>query len=190
MPEMAVLLYIVNLCVRDRCLTMRAPVDDALTTVDETLLVKALKNVTYCAAAALVEGEAFTGPVAGGAHLLKLGDDTSAVLLLPSPSALEEAIASEVFFGKTFLAHCFNDLRLGCDGGVVGAGEPEGAVARHSLVTDKDILKGVVKRVAHVELSCDVWRGNNYGIMFFAVVDFGGEIALLCPHSVESVFKL
>jgi hypothetical protein len=64
-PEMAVLLNVINLCVRDRGLAVRTPVDDSLTAIDETLLVESLKNVANCAAAALVEGEALTGPVAG-----------------------------------------------------------------------------------------------------------------------------
>jgi hypothetical protein len=72
MPKMAVLLNVVNLGVRDRGFTVRAPVDDTLTAVNETLLVKALENVANSAAAALVKGEALTGPVAGGAHLLEL----------------------------------------------------------------------------------------------------------------------
>jgi hypothetical protein len=188
-PEMTILLYVINLGIRDRGLAMRTPVDDALTAVDETLLIEALENIANSAAAALIKGKALTGPVAGGAHLFELRNDTSAVLLLPSPSALKEAVTAEVFLGKTFLAHRFNDLSLGCNGGMVGAGKPEGAEARHSLVTDENILKSVVKCVAHMELTGDVWRGNNYRIMFFAVVDFGGEITLLCPHSVESVFK-
>ena len=55
------------------------------------------------------------------------------------------------------------NLYLSCDTGMVGSGNPKGVKALHSLVTNENVLKGLVKGVAHVELSCDVGRGDHYG---------------------------
>ena len=188
-PEMAVLLLVVHLGVGDGGLAVGAPVDDALAAVDQTLLVEAAEDLADGLGAALVQGEALTAPVAGGAHLLQLGNDAVAVLLLPLPGALQELLTAEVFLGQTFLAHGLHDLGLGGDGGVVGAGEPQGGVARHTLVADQDILEGVVQGVTHVELARNVGRRDDDGVGLLVGIAVGGEIALVHPILVDPVLK-
>ena len=168
---------------------MGAPVDDALAAVDQTLLVEAAEDLADGLGAALVQSEALTAPVAGGAHLLQLGNDAVAVLLLPSPSALQELFTAKVLLGQPFLAHGLHDLGLGGDGGVVGAGEPQGGVARHTLISDQNILEGIVQSVAHVELTRDVGRRNDNGVGLLVRVTVGLEIALVHPVLIDPVLK-
>jgi predicted methyltransferase MtxX (methanogen marker protein 4) len=43
--------------------------------------------------------------------------------------------------------------------------------------------------VTHVELTGDVRRGNNDGVMFLGVVDGGSEEFLLAPVGIDASFK-
>ena len=78
---------------------MRAPVDNALAAVDKPFFIKVAEHLVDRLAAALIEREALTVPVAGRAHFLKLFDNSAAVLRFPRPSALQEFFAADVLFG-------------------------------------------------------------------------------------------
>ena len=62
------------------------------------------------------------------------------LFFLPCPCTLEEAFATQHILSQTLFAHRLDDLRLGGDGCVVGAGEPKRAEAAHALVADEDVL--------------------------------------------------
>ena len=96
---------------------MRAPVDDALTAVDEPLIVQLLENVVDGLVAALIHREAQAIPVAGGAELFELLDNPAAVLILPCPGALQELFAADFFLCDALFAHGLYDLRLRCAAG-------------------------------------------------------------------------
>ena len=72
---------------------------------------------------------------------------------------------------------------------MVGAGQPEGAVALHALEPDERILIGLVERMAHVQLSRYVGRGHHYGEGDFIVVPLSAEAPLLLPLLVNFVLK-
>ena len=84
-PEIAVVLFIFNLGVGNRGLTVRTPVDDPFAPVNQSLFIEITENLTDSLRAAFVKREAFSFPVAGGAHFLKLFDNSSAVLCFPFP---------------------------------------------------------------------------------------------------------
>ena len=88
MPEMACLLLVLYLCVRDRGLADRTPVDDTGSLIDIALLMQAQEYLLYGLGAALVHGEALSVPVAGGANLLQLIYDGAAILFPPLPGSL------------------------------------------------------------------------------------------------------
>ena len=88
MPEMACLLLVLYLCVRDRGLANRTPVDDTGSLIDIALLMQAQEYLLYGLGAALVHGEALSVPVAGGANLLQLIYDGAAILFPPLPGSL------------------------------------------------------------------------------------------------------
>ena len=87
-PEMTCLLLMLYLCVRDRGLADRTPVDDTGALVDIALLMQAQEYLLYGLGAALVHGEALSVPVAGGANLLQLIYDGAAILFPPLPGSL------------------------------------------------------------------------------------------------------
>ena len=67
---------------------------------------------------------------------------------------------------------------------------PECIVALHSLVSDKDILHGVVKGMSHVQLSCDVWWWHHDCEWFFAAVYLSMEVAVVFPLFVKTVLDV
>jgi hypothetical protein len=93
------LFAVFHLEVRDGGLEARRPVDQARTTVDQSLFVEVDKGLPYCPAQPIVEGEAFPAPVAGRAEAADLVRDDAAVLVLPFPGALDEFLAPEFLAG-------------------------------------------------------------------------------------------
>ena len=47
------------------------------------------------------------------------------------------------------------------------ARKPQGAVSLQSLQPGQYVLKGLVQRMSHVKLSCNVWRRHHNGKRFF-----------------------
>ena len=66
---------------------------------------------------------------------------------------------------------------------------PEGIVALHALEPDQDVLHGIVQGVAHVELPCDVRRGNHDGEGFPVVVHLRAEILPVQPFLIQPVLQ-
>ena len=190
MPEAAVLLLVLDLGVGDGGAAVGAPVDDALTAVDETFLVEVAEDLPDSLGTALVQREALPLPVTGRAHLLELLDDAAAVLGLPLPGALEELLPAEILLGDSLFAEGLDDLCLGGDGRVVRTGDPQRVIALHAVVADEDVLKCIVKGVAHVELPGDVWGRNDDGVGSLGLVKVSVEIISLEPEVIDAVFKL
>ncbi len=190
MPEVAGLLHVLDLGVGERGGAVRAPVDDAVALVDETLLIHVDKGLAHGLGAGVVHGEALARPVAAGAEGLELLDYPVAELVLPGPDLVQEALAAQVKAGLALIAQLLLDLYLRGDAGVVIAGQPEGGVAVHALVADEDVLDGLVKGVAQVELAGDVgWRDDD-GEGLLLGIALGVEVVSLEPHVVDLLFDL
>ena len=162
MVEAAVLILVFYLCIGNRSHAGRTPVDHTVSAVNKSFIIKLDKNLFDSLAAAFIKSKTLFCPIAGRAELFKLFADSAAVGIIPFPRALQKALSAEVFLGNSLFTHRFNDLRFGSDRCVVGAGEPKRIVSRHSLITHKNILQGVIKRVSHMELTCDIGRGHYY----------------------------
>ena len=187
-PEAALLVLILHLGVGDAGLAVGAPVDDALAAVDQVLIVQILKDLQNRLAAALVHGEALAVPVAGAAQLLQLAHDAVAVLVLPGPGALQEAVAAQHLLGQALFLHLGHNLGLGGDGSMVGAGHPQSGVALHALVADQDVLPGLVHGMTHVQLASHVRRRHHDGVGLFALIRLGVEVAAIQPEGINVVF--
>ena len=70
---------------------------------------------------------------------------------------------------------------------MVGSRNPQRIVALHSLVTDQDILQGIVQRVSHVQLSCNIGRRHDNRERFFTPIHLCMEILFLQPLSVNTI---
>ena len=189
-PEVAVLLGVLHLGVRDGGVAVGAPVDHPVAPVDQALVIQPDEHLAHGVRAALVHGKALPLPVAAAAQLFQLADDAAAVAVLPVPGPLQEAVPAHHLLGQALFGHGFHHLGLGGDGGVVGAGHPQGGVALHPLLPDQDVLHGVVHRVAHVQLAGDVGGRHDDGIGLFVRVGLGVEIAALLPELVDPVLHL
>ena len=87
-----------------------------------------------------------------------------------------------------FFLQLLDDLDLGSDTCVVSAGLPQCVVALHSLITDQDILHGVVQCMPHVELSCDIWGRDHDSEGSLTVIYLRMEILFVKPLLIQSVF--
>ena len=187
MPEMTGLLLILYLGVRDGGITYGTPVDDTGALVDVTFLMHLYEYFGNCLVAALIHGKTLSVPVTGGAHLLQLGNDTSAVLFLPLPGSLQELLTPQVMLVDALLLQLLDNLNLGCDGSMVCAGLPECIIALHSFKTNQDILHGIIQRMPHVQLSCNIWRGNHDSEGGLGVIHLRMKILLIQPFLIQSV---
>ena len=87
-----------------------------------------------------------------------------------------------------FFLQLLDDLDLGSDTCMVGAGLPQCVVALHSLITDQDILHGVVQCMPHVELSCDIWGRDHDSEGSLTVIYLRMKILFVKPLLIQSVF--
>ena len=190
-PQVAGLVHVLHLGVRQGGDAVGAPVDDAAALVDQALVVQLAEGLPHGLGAALVHGEAGAAPVAGDAHLLLLLHNAVAVLLLPLPHPLEELLPAQVVAGQALLgAQLLLHLDLGGDAGVVRAGDPQGGVALHPLEAGQDVLKGAVQGVAHVELACDIGGRHDDGKGLFLGIRVPVEAVVVLPHLVDAGLHL
>ena len=87
-----------------------------------------------------------------------------------------------------FFLQLLDDLDLGSDTCMVGAGLPQCVVALHSLITDQNILHGVVQCMPHVELSCDIWGRDHDSEGSLTVIYLRMKILFVKPLLIQSVF--
>ena len=87
-----------------------------------------------------------------------------------------------------FFLQLLDDLDLGSNTCMVGAGLPQCVVALHSLIADQDILHGVVQCMPHVELSCDIWRRDHDSEGSLTVIYLRMKILFVKPLLIQSVF--
>ena len=169
---------------------MRTPVDYTLATIDKPLIVKIDENLFNGLAAALVHCETLSVPVAGGTHFLELFDDSATELFFPLPCSFEKALTSDIFLCDTLFTHGFNDFSLSCNRCVIRSGKPQSVIALHSSVTDKNILKCVVKCMTHVKLAGDVRRRYNYSIRLLLRIALCVKVLSVEPEFIYSVLNV
>ena len=95
-PKMALLVSVLCLIVRDRSLTMRAPVYDTLSAINELVMIPVNKDLAYCLSVLRRHGELLVIKINGAAHALNLRNNGSAVLARPIPASLQELLATNL----------------------------------------------------------------------------------------------
>ncbi len=183
--QLAVVVLVLHLDVRDGGQAARAPVDDALGAVDQLVVVELLEDGLDGLGQALVHGEALAGPVHAVAQAPHLAGDLAAGLRLPLPDALDEGLAAQVVAGLALLGELALDHVLGGDAGVVHAGLPQGLVALHALAADEGVDQRVLEGVAQVQAAGDVRRGDDDGERGLVALGVRGEVATLYPALVQ-----
>ena len=168
-PQVALLVLVLGLVVRDSSGAVRAPVDDALAAVDQTIVVPVAEHLAHGLGVVLVHGETLVIKVDGAAHTLDLLDDDAAVLVGPIPAGVYKLVATDLQAADALALELLVDLGLRGDTGVVGAEHPARGLAAHAGHTDDGVLDGVVGGVTHVELAGHVGRRNGYGAVAHAL---------------------
>ena len=189
--------FVFDFEVADGAFAAGAPVDEVVAAVYEVVVIEADKGFEDGVAEAVVEGEAFAGPVAGDAHAALLATDLAVIFVFPGPDFLEEAFTAEVVAGGFALGEFAFDDVLGGDASVICAGNPEGGAAGHTIVADEHILDSAGGGVAEVERAGNVGRrhgddeGRSVRVGETALdLLFGAEEALRLPPFVELFFPL
>jgi hypothetical protein len=72
---------------------------------------------------------------------------------------------------------------------VVNTGKPEGIITLHFFKADKDILKGIIQGMAHVEGAGNIGRRDDDGVGLFALVYLPPKISLLFPIAIPFLFN-
>ena len=168
-PQVAILVLIFGLVVRDGGGAVGAPVNDTLATVDQAVVVPIAEDLAHGLCVILVHGEALVVEVDGAAHALDLLDDDAAVLVGPVPAGVDKLVATDLQAADALTLELLVDLGLRGDTGVVGAQHPARGLAAHAGHTDNGILDGVIGGVAHVELASHVGRRNGDGAVAHAL---------------------
>ena len=168
-PQVALLVLILGLVVRDSGGAVGAPVDDALAAIDQAVVVPVAKDLAHGLGIVLVHGEALVVEVDGAAHALDLLDDNAAVLVSPVPAGVDKLIATNLQAANALTLELLIDLGLRGDTGVVGAEHPARGLAAHAGHTDDGILDGVVGGMTHVELAGHIGRRNGDGAVAHAL---------------------
>ena len=168
-PQVALLVLVLGLVVRDSGGAVGAPVDDALAAINQAVVVPVAEDLTHGLGIVLVHGEALVVEVDGAAHALDLLDDDAAVLVGPVPAGVDKLVAANLQAANALALELLVDLGLRSDTGVVGAQHPARGPATHAGHTDDGVLDGVIGGVAHMELAGHIGRRNGDGAVAHAL---------------------
>ena len=190
--QLAVVVGVLDLDVRQRGQAARAPVDDPLGPVDQAVVEHPLEDGLHGAGQALVHREPLAGPVDAVAEPAHLAEDLAAGLGLPLPDPLDEGLPAEVVPGQALLGQLPLHHVLGGDAGVVHARQPERVVALHAPAPGQRVHQRVLERVAEVQRAGDVGRRDDDAERRLAGVlrPAGREVAPVDPPLVERAFYL
>jgi hypothetical protein len=184
--QLALVLAVLHLDVRQGGQAARAPVDDALGAVDQPFVEELLEHRLDGSGEPLVHGEALAVPVDAVAELAHLPEDLAAGLLLPLPDPLDERLAAQVMAGLAGLGQLAFDDVLGGDAGVVHAGQPQRLVPQHAGPAGERVLDGVVERVPDVQDTGDVRRGQDDAVRHARAARISAEVAFGHPSLVAT----
>ena len=168
-PQVALLVLVLGLVVRDSGGAVGAPVDDALAAIDQAVVVPVAEDLAHGLGVVLVHGKALVIEVDGAAHALDLLDDDAAVLVGPIPASVDKLVATDLQAANALALELLVDLGLRSDTGVVGAQHPARGLTAHASHTDDGVLNGVVGGVTHVELAGHIGRRNGDGAVAHAL---------------------
>src|SRR3954452_16798669 len=85
----------------------------------------------------------------------------AAILGLPLPGAPQKLIAPDRLAASSLATQQLLDLRLRGDAGVVAARQPERRIAEHAMPAHDHILNRHEHRMAHMQLTSDIWRRHR-----------------------------
>ncbi len=160
----------------------RVPVDHVVVAVDVALVVELLEDPVDGLDVAVVQREALTLVVAGGAEPLVLLDDPRAVLLAPLPDPLDELLAAEIVPRDPFGPQHFLHHRLGRNPRMVRPQDPERIPPPHPVHPHQRILHRPIQCVPHMQRPGHIGRRNsNREVLLRRPLGLGVKIPSIHP---------
>ena len=168
---------------------MRTPVDDSFASIYKSFFIVFNENFLNSLGTAFIHSKTLSLPVTGRTKFFQLFNNASAVLLSPVPCTFKKFFSSQIVFSKTFFSHCLNNFCFCCNGSMVSSGNPQCTITRHSFPTNKNILQGIVQRMPHMELACDIRGRNNDSIRFLLRIPFSMKAVIVGPVFIDFVLN-
>ena len=188
-PEISGLIHMLNLGIRNGCLADRTPVDDPGSLINITFFIKADKHLLHSLRASLVHCETLAVPICRCTELFQLIDNLSAVLFLPCPCMLQKFLTADLILINALLFELCCDLYLSCNRRMVCSRLPQRLIALHPFEPDQNILHRLVQRMAHMQLSGNVWRRDHDGKRLLVRIYLRMKILFIQPFLIQSVFQ-
>ena len=166
----------------------RAPVNDAVSLVNQSIFVQAHERFTHGRRQLRREGVSRARPVGTRADRLELIENLAARLLDKRHNPFHKRLASQIEACVSFNGELLFDDILRRDACVIGAGYPQRLVGGHPTPTDQDILHRVVEPMAHMQYRGDVWRwhDDDKGLALGGAFGAGGENTMLGPTRIPA----
>ncbi len=161
---MTFLVVIFHFQIGDCGVQLGVPVNQALATVDQAILMQPHEGFLYGVRQARIHGEAFARPVHRGTQTADLTGDVAAGLFLPLPDLVEKLLAAQVVAVDALRAQLTLDYHLSGDAGVICTRLPQGVATLHPPEANQCIHDGVVEPMAHMQAAGDVRRRDHDGV--------------------------
>ena len=87
--------------------------------------------------------------------------DLAARFVLPLKGPFDKGITAEVAGLESLFSELLSDDHLSGNAGMISAHLPECFITLHAFSTNYSVDQAVLKSMAHVECSRDVWRWNR-----------------------------
>ena len=158
LPELALLLFAVDLEIGYRGAELGVPVDEALAAVDEAVVVKTHEGLEHRRRESSVHRKALARPVSRVPQPTHLLRDRRPGFLLPLPHPVVERRAAEVVARFPLRLQLLLDHDLGCNAGMIGTHLPKRVIATHAVIADHQIHQRVLERVPHVQRAGHIGR--------------------------------
>ena len=158
------LFLIDNLLIRERCLSLRIPVDHAQTAINQAFLIKVTEYFDYRTTALFIHSKRGAIPIARATERTKLLEDNATMFISPIPRMFEELLTSKVRLIDALLFQSFDYLSLGSNRSMIRTRHPTRILSLLTSTANEDILNSLIQHMPHMEHTRYIWGRNNNGI--------------------------
>ena len=195
----ALSILMLNFIISQSRATARTPVYKILAFIHKSAFIQCNKNITNSFRKSFIISKTLTAPVNRVSKFFLLFNDNVVVLVSNFPGSLSKSLASKVIaVFALFFKLLFNNILSG-NSGMVGSRNPKSIITLHSMITNNNVLQGIIKTVSHMQNTCNV-RRRNYDSIFYigSFLRMNRRIFIACrfktaffnPFIINSVFKI